>query len=110
MHKKIGYLKTPVAANQSAATTELPGANSVFLQPLTEPALSVLLRLPQVLARFPVSRSHWYEGVKSGIYPKPYAISKRLVAWRADAIDALIARQCGTSATEMFNATNGGTK
>ncbi|MDD0812191.1 AlpA family phage regulatory protein [Curvibacter sp. RS43] len=30
-----------------------------------------LLRLAQVLERFPVSRSKWYEGVKSGRFPAP---------------------------------------
>ena len=40
------------------------------------------LRLPQVLAIFPVSRSSWWAGVKSGKYPAPVKISERVTAWR----------------------------
>lgn len=49
-----------------------------------------LLRLPEVLKIVPVSRSTWYRGVDSGIYPKPVKISKRAVAWRADEISHAI--------------------
>lgn len=49
------------------------------------------LRLPQVLAVFPVSRSTWYAGCKAGVYPKPYKIGARCTAWRAEDIRALIA-------------------
>ena len=49
-----------------------------------------LWRLPVVLARIPVSRSGWWQGVKTGRYPAPIKISKRCVAWRASDIHALI--------------------
>jgi len=55
------------------------------------PAPEALLRLPAVLARFPVSRSKWLQGVKDGIYPAPVTITPRCVAWRESAISALIA-------------------
>jgi prophage regulatory protein len=48
------------------------------------------LRLPQVLAIFPVSRSAFWAGVKSGKYPKPVKISERCTAWRAEDIRDLI--------------------
>lgn len=48
-----------------------------------------LLRLPQVLQVYPVSRSTWYAGVKSGIYPRGIQLSRRTVAWAADEIDEL---------------------
>lgn len=48
------------------------------------------LRLPQVLQLIPVSRSTWWAGVQSGIYPKPVKISTRITAWRAEDIYALI--------------------
>jgi len=64
------------------------------------PSAGQLLRLPQIIgnpkakppvpAIFPVSRSTWFAGVKSGRYPKPVKISKNLVAWRAEDIQALI--------------------
>ena len=50
-----------------------------------------LLRLSQVLARFPVSRSGWYAGVKCGKYPHPIKTGPRTAMWRASEIDALIA-------------------
>jgi prophage regulatory protein len=110
MRKNNNIAKTPIVANQFTATIALPDANSVALQPLAVPAPSALLRLPKVLARFPVSRSSWYDGIKRGIYPKPYQISRRTVAWDSASIDALIARQCGTGATDTFNATKGDSK
>lgn len=50
-----------------------------------------LLRLPQVLNLIPVSRSHWWAGVASGLYPSPVKLSARAVAWRSADIRALIA-------------------
>lgn len=54
-------------------------------QPIT------LLRLPEVLRRYPVSKSKWYSGIKAGDYPAPVAIGPRNKAWRSSDIDALIA-------------------
>lgn len=48
------------------------------------------LRLPDVLSRYPVSRSHWYEGVRTGRYPKPYRLSNCITAWLESDIDQLI--------------------
>ena len=47
-----------------------------------KPTSQTLLRLPQVLARFPVARSTWYSGMRTGIYPSPIPISRRAVPWR----------------------------
>ena len=41
------------------------------------------LRLPQVLALFPISKSAWWQGCKDGRYPK---------VWRAEDIRAFIER------------------
>ena len=49
-----------------------------------------LLRLPEVLARFPVSRSSWWAGVSVGRFPRPVRISSRSVAWRESDINLLI--------------------
>jgi predicted DNA-binding transcriptional regulator AlpA len=51
-----------------------------------------LLRLPQVLKRFPVSRSCWWAGVKAGRFPKPIKLGPRTSAWRENDIDDLIER------------------
>jgi prophage regulatory protein len=50
------------------------------------------LRLPQVLAIFPVSRSAWWAGIKCGKYPQGVKLSARCTAWRAADIVDLVAR------------------
>lgn len=50
------------------------------------------LRLPQVLSLIPVCRTSWWNGVKSGRYPKPIKLSPRCTAWRAEDIRDLITR------------------
>ncbi len=45
-----------------------------------------LLRLPQVLAIIPISRSAWWAGVKNGRFPKPTKIGPRTSAWWASEI------------------------
>lgn len=49
-----------------------------------------LWRLPEVLARVPVSRGTWQAGVKAGKFPQPVRLSARVVAWRASDIEALV--------------------
>jgi predicted DNA-binding transcriptional regulator AlpA len=39
-----------------------------------------LVKLPKILARYPVSRSSWLAGVKTGRYPKPVKLGPRSVA------------------------------
>ncbi len=51
---------------------------------------NALLRLPQVLALIPVSRSAWWAGCKTGRYPKPVKLGPRTTAWRASDIAALL--------------------
>lgn len=48
------------------------------------------VRLPQVLEVFPVSRSSWWAGVKSGRYPASVKLAKRTTAWRVEDIEALL--------------------
>ena len=48
------------------------------------------LRLPQVLRLIPVSKSSWWAGIKSGLYPRPVKLGKRTTAWRVEDIRALI--------------------
>lgn len=50
-----------------------------------------LLKLPEVLALFPVSRAGWYQGVKVGRYPAPVKLGVRSVAWRRADVEKLIA-------------------
>jgi predicted DNA-binding transcriptional regulator AlpA len=48
------------------------------------------LRLPQVLRVIPLGKTCWWEGVKSGRFPKPVKLSARCTAWRAEDIRELI--------------------
>jgi prophage regulatory protein len=48
------------------------------------------LRLTQVLSVIPLGKTCWWEGVKSGRFPKPVKLSERCTAWRAEDIHKLI--------------------
>ena len=50
------------------------------------------LRLPQVLALIPISKSAWWEGCKTGRFPKPVKLGPRTTVWRAEDIAALVQR------------------
>lgn len=51
-----------------------------------------LLRLPQVLAIIPVSRSEWYRRLAAGDAPAPVELGPRARAWRLSDIDAYLMR------------------
>ena len=48
------------------------------------------LGLSQVLKLIPIGKTTWWNGVKSGKYPKSVKLSERVTAWRASDIHALI--------------------
>lgn len=48
------------------------------------------IRLKQVLELIPVCKASFWNGVKSGRYPKPVKIGPRTTAWRVEDIRALI--------------------
>jgi prophage regulatory protein len=50
------------------------------------------VRLPQVLSVFPVSKSTWWAGVKSGKFPLPVKLGANCTAWKAQDIHNLIAQ------------------
>lgn len=54
------------------------------------PETGRLLRLPQVLEILPVSKSHFWQGVKDGRYPAPVKLSERITCWRESDILTLI--------------------
>jgi len=60
---------------------------------ITRPALpeTGFLRLPQVLALIPISRSAWWAGIREGKFPKGIKLGAKTTVWRAEAIRALIA-------------------
>ena len=57
-----------------------------------EPSLPTtgFVRLPQILAVFPVGRSSWWQGVRAGRFPAPVKLGPRTTAWRVEDILALI--------------------
>lgn len=56
------------------------------------------VRLSTVLALLTCSRSHWYGGIKLGIYPKPVKLGKRIAVYRVEEIRRLI--ETGSAQTE----------
>lgn len=59
-----------------------------------------LLRLRDIIgdrksgipAILPVSKTTWWDGVRSGRYPQPVKLGTRVTTWRRSDIDALIRR------------------
>lgn len=49
---------------------------------------------PAIPALIPVSKSTWWSGVRTGRYPKPIKLGKRITAWRVEDILALIEKVC----------------
>ena len=58
------------------------------------------VRLSQVLTVIPLGKTCWWEGVKSGRFPKPVKLSARCVAWRAEDIRDLIKNLGGDQKTQ----------
>lgn len=55
------------------------------------------LRLREVLAMIPVSKSTWWAGVRAGRYPQSVKLSARTTAWRRIDIETLVShlgQQC----------------
>lgn len=60
-----------------------------------------MLRLPQVLALYPVSKSTWWQGIRDKKYPPGIKLSPGVTAWRAADIFALIEQ--ATARTQKRN-------
>ena len=50
---------------------------------------NAVIRLPDVLRLYPVSKSHWWQGIKDGVYPKPVKLGLRARGWRIGDVLAL---------------------
>ena len=57
------------------------------------------LRLPEILKLFPVGKSTWWAGVKTGKYPQPVKLGENTTAWRAEDIKSLIESYGGQNAS-----------
>lgn len=81
----------PATSNGSSTPFETSSQSS-FLANHPLIAGEALIRLPQVLALIPVSRSSWYAGIKKNKYPQGIRISSRTTAWRVRDIAALLVK------------------
>lgn len=52
----------------------------------TPSQLSGFMRLDQVLQLIPVSKATWWNGCRSGLFPKPYKLAPRITAWKVSDI------------------------
>lgn len=50
---------------------------------------SAIIRLPDVLRLYPVSKSFWWAGIAAGTLPSPIRLGKRARGWRIGDILAL---------------------
>lgn len=48
------------------------------------------LRLNDVLRIIPVSKTTWYNGIRSGRFPKGIRLSQNIVVWRVEDIKNLV--------------------
>jgi prophage regulatory protein len=53
--------------------------------------MTELERLPAVVKRTTISRSHLYALLKAGKFPKPLRLGARAIGWRVEEVDAWIA-------------------
>ena len=58
------------------------------------------IRIDEVLRHIPVGKTSWWNGVKSGKYPKSVKLSRRITAWRVEDIHALISSLGGVKKNE----------
>ncbi len=62
----------------------------MFRDEAKETSADRLIRLREVLSLLPISRSTWWQGVRSGRYPQPVRLGPGVTCWRLADILALI--------------------
>jgi prophage regulatory protein len=65
----------------------------VSSHPMRALPVNVFLRLPQVLARVPISRSTLWRRVSEGTFPRPLKLSRRVTVWRLEDIESWMQEQ-----------------
>ena len=83
-------MKSAIKTSGDPAGSSAPAATIRKSLPSNVLPETGIVRLPTVLAVFPVGKTTWWEGIKEGRYPAPVALSKRAVGWRAEDIRHLI--------------------
>lgn len=80
---------TPNKGRRNANMVALPETGYLRLvQIVGKPATNDEPAIPPI---YPVSKSTWWQGVRTGRYPKPVKLGERITAWRVEDIRALIA-------------------
>jgi len=72
-------------------TSSLPPSAGVA--PAASPQGDVFLRVRQVLARVPISRSTLWRRVHEGSFPRPLKLSARVTVWRSGDVDQWMSNQ-----------------
>jgi prophage regulatory protein len=68
-----------------------PRTRNPLVKPPALPEVG-FVRLPQILAVYPVGRSTWWAGVKTGRFPAPVKLGPRITTWPVQAVRELIER------------------
>jgi prophage regulatory protein len=58
---------------------------------------AAFVRLPTVLALYPVGETSWWNGVARGIYPRAVSLSPRVRGWNVGEFRAFLASRLETS-------------
>lgn len=78
---KSGETAIPITTDPSAKKS-----------PTTSKRKQVLYRVNEIAGPnglFPISKSSWWAGVKTGLYPQPVRMGERITAWRAEDLEQL---------------------
>lgn len=52
-----------------------------------------LLRINQIISGIlPISKTSWWNGVKSGLYPQPVKLGPRTTAWRESDVKRIVSQ------------------
>lgn len=82
-------MKPSYRASRALSSLEAVQTSASQPKPVVSSELR-LYRLPDVLARIPVSRASWFAGIQTGRYPRGHHLGPRTTVWRSDDIDRLI--------------------
>lgn len=85
-HDSTSHIQSPIGSS-------LPATGYLRLQIIIGNPKSK----PPILPIIPVSKSSWWAGVKSGLYPQPVKLGPRTTAWKVEDIRELIAKLGGES-------------
>lgn len=59
-----------------------------------------LIKLPEVLATVGMGKTAWYDGIRSGKYPKPIKRGPRDTVWPMSAIQEVVSNTIARSASQ----------